>query len=106
MSIAGLGVLVILSTPFRFALSGWQTSYPQHETNRFGTDARASTAAVFWFRGLSWLAVGGHPTKPNRRLGSIWLKDQALATSGSGKQFFHHQGRRYGHVIDPRTGWP
>jgi thiamine biosynthesis lipoprotein len=30
----------------------------------------------------------------------------ALGTSGSGKQFFHHRGRRYGHVIDPRTGYP
>jgi thiamine biosynthesis lipoprotein len=47
-----------------------------------------------------------HPTKPKRRLGGIWLRDQALATSGSGKQFFHHRGKRYGHVIDPRTGYP
>jgi thiamine biosynthesis lipoprotein len=34
------------------------------------------------------------------------LHDQALGTSGSGSQFFHHQGKRYGHIIDPRTGWP
>jgi thiamine biosynthesis lipoprotein len=30
----------------------------------------------------------------------------ALATSGSGKQFFHHRGQRFGHVIDPRSGYP
>ena len=30
----------------------------------------------------------------------------ALATSGSGTQFFMHQGRRYGHILDPRSGWP
>ncbi|TWU48496.1 Thiamine biosynthesis lipoprotein ApbE precursor [Rubripirellula tenax] len=53
-----------------------------------------------------WAVGLAHPTKPQRRLGGIWLKDQSLATSGSGKQFFHHQGRRYGHVIDPRTGYP
>ena len=35
-----------------------------------------------------------------------WLRDAALATSGSGKQFFHHRGKRYGHVIDPRSGYP
>jgi thiamine biosynthesis lipoprotein len=39
-------------------------------------------------------------------LAGLWLRDRALATSGSGKQFFHHRGQRYGHVIDPRTGRP
>ena len=34
------------------------------------------------------------------------LRNQALATSGSGNQFFHFDGKRYGHVIDPRTGFP
>jgi thiamine biosynthesis lipoprotein len=29
-----------------------------------------------------------------------------LGTSGSGSQFFRHRGRRYGHILDPRTGWP
>ncbi len=56
--------------------------------------------------GLGWAVGLSHPTKPNRRLAGIWLRDMALATSGSGKQFFHHRGRRYGHVIDPRSGYP
>jgi thiamine biosynthesis lipoprotein len=29
-----------------------------------------------------------------------------LGTSGTGRQGFFHQGKRYGHIIDPRTGWP
>lgn len=53
-----------------------------------------------------WMVGIAHPTKPNRRIAGIWLRDAALATSGSGKQFFHHHGKRYGHVIDPRTGEP
>ena len=53
-----------------------------------------------------WPIGIAHPTKSERRLGGVWLKDTALATSGSGKQFFHHRGKRYGHVIDPRTGYP
>lgn len=53
-----------------------------------------------------WKVGIAHPTKPNRRIAGIWLVDAALATSGSGKQFFHHRGKRYGHVIDPRTGQP
>ena len=29
-----------------------------------------------------------------------------MGTSGSGNQFFHHHGRRYGHIVDPRSGRP
>ena len=53
-----------------------------------------------------WSVALRHPLKPQQRLAEIWLRNRALGTSGSGVQFFHHQGRRYGHVLDPRTGWP
>ena len=29
-----------------------------------------------------------------------------MATSGGGEQFVLADGRLYGHVLDPRTGWP
>ena len=53
-----------------------------------------------------WSVALKHPLKPQQRLAEIWLRNRALGMSGSGVQFFHHQGRRYGHVLDPRTGWP
>lgn len=53
-----------------------------------------------------WLVGVGHPLRPDRRLATICLTDQALGTSGSGTQSFHHRGKRYGHILDPRTGWP
>ncbi len=56
--------------------------------------------------GSGWPVGLAHPTKPRRRLAGVRLRNTALATSGSGKQFFHHRGRRYGHVIDPRSGYP
>lgn len=56
--------------------------------------------------GSGWRVAVEHPLLPGTRLGGLRLASQALGTSGSGKQFFHHQGRRMGHVIDPRTGWP
>lgn len=56
--------------------------------------------------GSGWRVAVEHPLLPGTRLGGLRLGGQALGTSGSGKQFFHHQGRRMGHVIDPRTGWP
>ena len=47
-----------------------------------------------------------HPLRPSERLAEFHLNNQALSTSGSGTQFFIRRGRRYGHILDPRTGWP
>jgi thiamine biosynthesis lipoprotein len=55
---------------------------------------------------LPWSIGLRHPLRPDQRLAEFILHDQALGTSGSGSQFFHHQGKRYGHILDPRTGWP
>lgn len=53
-----------------------------------------------------WTIGLAHPLAPEKRLGQIWLRDQALATSGSTYQFFRSGGKRYSHIIDPRTGRP
>ncbi len=42
----------------------------------------------------------GHP------VGVLTLHDQALSISASMGQSFEIQGQRYGHIIDPRTGYP
>jgi thiamine biosynthesis lipoprotein len=53
-----------------------------------------------------WKIAIEHPLRPGRRLTEIEIVDGAIATSGSGKQFFHYKGKRIAHVIDPRTGRP
>ncbi|RMF97203.1 MAG: FAD:protein FMN transferase [Planctomycetota bacterium] len=53
-----------------------------------------------------WPIGVAHPLRPGERLGILRLHDSALGTSGSALQFFRHRGKRYGHVIDPRTGYP
>ena len=55
---------------------------------------------------IPWSIGLRHPLRPEQRLAEFTLSNQALGTSGSGSQFFHHQGKRYGHILDPRTGWP
>ena len=40
------------------------------------------------------------------RLLELSICDAALATSGSQTQFFTVGGKRYGHILDPRTGYP
>ena len=36
----------------------------------------------------------------------VRLVDGALATSGGGRRGWRIDGRWYGHLLDPRTGWP
>jgi thiamine biosynthesis lipoprotein len=62
--------------------------------------SRAGSSDGGWSVGIR------HPLRPEHRLGELVLRNQALSTSGSGTQFFIQQGKRYGHVLDPRTGWP
>lgn len=56
--------------------------------------------------GAGWPIGLSHPVLPEVRLAHFNLKDRALGTSGSGRQGFFHKGKRYGHIIDPRCGWP
>jgi thiamine biosynthesis lipoprotein len=60
--------------------------------------SRAGAAEPGWSVGLA------HPLRPQERLAEFRLHNQALGTSGAGTQFFHYQGRRYGHILDPRSG--
>lgn len=47
-----------------------------------------------------------HPLRPDERMAELRIRDQALATSGSGTQYFTHNGQRYGHLLNPHTGLP
>lgn len=38
-------------------------------------------------------------------VGRLRLYDQCVSTSGDYEQFVDADGRRYGHILDPRTGW-
>ncbi|HET7218878.1 MAG TPA: FAD:protein FMN transferase [Vicinamibacterales bacterium] len=53
-----------------------------------------------WFVELVSLRSDGSP------VADVHLHDAAIGTSGAGDQFVIADGVRYGHVIDPRTGWP
>ena len=54
----------------------------------------------------AWLVGIRHPRAKQKRLASVRLRECAMSTSGSEEQFFESGGRRFGHIIDSRTGWP
>jgi thiamine biosynthesis lipoprotein len=47
-----------------------------------------------------------HPNLPDQSLGTVYLRDAGLGTSAATFQFFEYNGRKLGHLLDPRTGWP
>jgi thiamine biosynthesis lipoprotein len=53
-----------------------------------------------------WRVAIRHPLHQSETLAELLLRNQALSTSGAGTQFFIRRGRRYGHILDPRSGYP
>jgi thiamine biosynthesis lipoprotein len=53
-----------------------------------------------WYIGLE------EPERPGECWTAVRLTDQAVATSGDYFRSFTLDGRRYGHILDPRTGVP
>jgi thiamine biosynthesis lipoprotein len=53
-----------------------------------------------------WTVGLGHPWNFQQRLGVVRLRDRALGTSSATFQHVEHQGKKLGHILDPRTGWP
>jgi thiamine biosynthesis lipoprotein len=47
-----------------------------------------------------------HPWDPDQRLAEVWLRDRALGTSAATFQYLEYEGKKLGHILDPRTGWP
>ena len=77
---------------------------------------RGVTNALLDFGGSSWLALGAPTDAPAWRVllrdgrggyaGTVTLHDTSVSFSESFGESSEIEGRRYGHVIDPRTGWP
>ena len=69
----------------------------------FGHDLRASGSPPgrpAWHIGLE------DPRSPGKTWASVGLRGKSIASSGDYIRSFTVGGRRYGHIIDPRTGWP
>jgi FAD:protein FMN transferase len=56
--------------------------------------------------GLPWRIGIRHPRDPDKLVAEVKLPNGALATSGDYERFVEVDGRRYCHILNPRTGWP
>ena len=53
-----------------------------------------------------WAVALTHPWDLGRRVALVRLRDRALGTSTATFRHLEYNGRKLGHVLDPRTGWP
>ena len=87
--------------------NGKKSAEVDHAPNRDATTmARHKNSDRFWKIGIEEPVY-----QPERRLNFIaLLENQAMATSGDYRNYFvikeNPQGRRYSHIIDPRTAEP
>jgi len=56
--------------------------------------------------GAPWQVGIRHPRAPERAMAAIPLAQGAIASSGDYERYFELDGRRYCHVLNPKTGWP
>jgi FAD:protein FMN transferase len=56
--------------------------------------------------GDAWEVGVRDPDDASRLAARFRISDRAVATSGDYEQYFDYQGRRYHHLLDPRTGEP
>ena len=57
--------------------------------------------------GSPWRIGVADPQDPSRAAATLFVRDSAgVATSGGYQRFWEFAGKRYGHIFDPRTGWP
>ena len=55
---------------------------------------------------LPWSIGIENPSATGTAIGQIDISRGALTTSGDSRRYLLKDGKRYSHVLDPRTGWP
>src|SRR4030042_353101 len=53
-----------------------------------------------------WAVGIQNPRSAEKVMATISVSDSAVATSGDYEKFFFHQGKRYHHILNPKTGFP
>lgn len=53
-----------------------------------------------------WKVTVRYPLQPDVDLAAVWIDSMGMATSGVMERHFVSDGKRFGHVLDPRNGHP
>lgn len=66
----------------------------------------SSMLAVSSGREQTWPVGLTDPERPQCRRAFLHLANRGMATSAATHQHFVHEGKKLGHLLDPRTAWP
>ena len=91
---------------------GWALDRARQVLEQYGVSCAFLDAGT-----SSMVAMGAPPGKPGwtvrldhpynkERVDEFVVRDEAVSTSGYALDFFEVDGKKYGHIIDPRTGMP
>ena len=69
----------------------------------FGQDVRVHGRPD---KGDKWIIGLEDPHQPGKCWTAVAVNNEAVATSGDYVRHFTYAGKRFGHIIDPRTGYP
>ncbi len=53
-----------------------------------------------------WAVKIKDPNDDTKFISAIMAQDQSISTSGGYERYFNINGKKYSHIIDPRTGYP
>jgi len=53
-----------------------------------------------------WKIAVSNPKDKNKNIAEFNLSNQAVVTSGNYEKYFFSNGKRYAHIINPKTGYP
>ncbi len=57
--------------------------------------------------GQAWrIGIDDPEASGKKAVGQLKVQQGGVATSGDARRFILHKGRRYGHILNPKTGWP
>ncbi|MDY0111152.1 MAG: FAD:protein FMN transferase [Candidatus Krumholzibacteria bacterium] len=97
------------NAPDMLHFGGWAKGYAVDRALAVLASRQMATALVnaggeIRGRGRPWRVGVQHPRLPGALVAALSPGDRAVATSGDYEQYFEQDGRRYHHLLDPRTG--
>jgi len=99
IDLGGIGKEYAVDRVFNFLAKETEASFLVN----FGGDLRANHQRN---NGSPWSVGLENPDQVDTAKGAIQIRQGALATSGDSKRFLIKNGKRYSHVLNPKTGWP
>lgn len=96
-----------LKISFNAIVPGYAADRVANILSNFGiSEYLINVGGEVFARGGNWKIGIQHPRRQNELIGTVMLNGMGISTSGDYEQYFKKEGKRYSHLLDPRTGYP